>query len=109
MGLSWLNYLPRWVIFLLNFVQLVGSVTLGRVRVWKGAQDIRIYIYINVNISKFIYIYIPKNHSTNKNNLFNCDKDSNIFLQLYIVVHYYSFSTNSYHSTFFLYIYFIFK
>ena len=65
---------------------------LDRVRVWSRAQDIRIYININVNISKFRYIY-QKIHSTNKNNLFNCDEDSNIFLQLYIVVHYYIFST----------------
>ena len=57
---------------------------LGQVRVWSEAQDIRIYININVNISKFRYIY-QKIHNTNKNNLFNCDEDSNIFLQLYIV------------------------
>jgi hypothetical protein len=57
---------------------------LGYVRVWSEAQDIRLYININVNISKFRYIY-QKMHSTNKNNLFNCDEDSNIFLYNYIL------------------------
>ena len=78
---------------------------LGQVRVWSEVRDIRIYININVNISKFRYIY-QKIHSVNKNNLFNCDEDSNIFLQLYIVVHYYIFSTI--HTTqHFFYIYYI--
>ena len=77
---------------------------LDRVRVWSGAQDIRIYININVNISKFRYIY-QKIHSTNKNNLFNCDEDSNVFLQLYIVVHYYIFSTIHPLNIFSIYIY----
>jgi hypothetical protein len=49
-----------------------------------------------------------KNHSTNKNNLFKCDEDSNIFLQLYIVVHYYIFPTNSYYSKIFLYKYILY-
>ena len=77
---------------------------LDRVRVWSGAQDIR--IYINISVYKYMKIHVTlimsiyqnldiyqKIHSTNKNNLFNCDEDSNIFLQLYIVVHYYIFST----------------
>ena len=80
---------------------------LGRVRVQSGAQDIRIYININANISKFRYIY-QKNHNTNKNSLFNCDEDSNIFLQLYIVVHYYIFSTIHPLNIFSIYIYILY-
>ena len=51
----------------------------------------KIHVTLIMSIYQNSDIY-QKIHSTNKNNIFNCDEDSNIFLQLYIAVHYYIFS-----------------
>ena len=53
-------------------------------------MKIQVTLIMSIYQNSDIY---QKIHSTNKNNLFNCDEDSNIFLQLHIVVHYYIFST----------------